>query len=306
MIIFSHIGYFLVSDNRFLFPLSTMAGVGVNLFLFVSGYGLTASMQKKKLSIKEFYERHLSKLYVPFWIVIFSLFFLDFFVLHINYDLPYIARSALGFFPHSNLYQDVDSPLWYFTLIVFYYLAFPIFFSEKKPWASALGIYAFTFLIFALNIPAIAGIQGFYTLHAIAFPLGIMLAWLFMKHDEQCQKIMRAIKNASFFRYAGIISLLLLSVGLAVHFSGISTPYEQGISIATMLLIISLFLLKRFEVRLLALFGVYSYELYLLHWPIMYRYDIFYRFAPAWLATALYLALFIGLGWFLKKIVSKI
>ena len=119
MIIFSHIGYFLVSDNRFLFPLSTMAGVGVNLFLFVSGYGLTASMQKKKLSIKEFYERHLSKLYVPFWIVIFSLFFLDFFVLHINYDLPYIARSALGFFPHSNLYQDVDSPLWYFTLIVF-------------------------------------------------------------------------------------------------------------------------------------------------------------------------------------------
>jgi peptidoglycan/LPS O-acetylase OafA/YrhL len=45
-VVFSHIGYFLVNDHRFLFPLSTIAGVGVNLFLFLSGMGLTFSSIK--------------------------------------------------------------------------------------------------------------------------------------------------------------------------------------------------------------------------------------------------------------------
>lgn len=42
-VIFSHIGYFLANDDRFLFPFSIIAGVGLNLFLFLSGYGLFVS-----------------------------------------------------------------------------------------------------------------------------------------------------------------------------------------------------------------------------------------------------------------------
>jgi len=45
-VIFGHIGYFLVSDNRFLFPLSTISGVGVDLLLFLSGYGFVVSAIK--------------------------------------------------------------------------------------------------------------------------------------------------------------------------------------------------------------------------------------------------------------------
>ena len=37
MVIFSHAGYFLSTDTRFLYPLSVAGGVGVNLFLFLSG-----------------------------------------------------------------------------------------------------------------------------------------------------------------------------------------------------------------------------------------------------------------------------
>ena len=50
-IIFSHIGYFLSSDTRFLYPFSVLAGVGVNLFLFLSGFGLTISQISKSKSI---------------------------------------------------------------------------------------------------------------------------------------------------------------------------------------------------------------------------------------------------------------
>jgi len=52
-VVFAHISYMLVSDNHFLYPLSIAGGVGVDLFLLMSGYGLTVSMLKKKLSVSE-------------------------------------------------------------------------------------------------------------------------------------------------------------------------------------------------------------------------------------------------------------
>src|SRR4051812_35906082 len=48
-IIFGHIGWLLAKDHQFLFPLSALSGVGVNLFLFLSGFGLTLSEKKKQL-----------------------------------------------------------------------------------------------------------------------------------------------------------------------------------------------------------------------------------------------------------------
>ena len=42
-IIFAHIAFGVAPDNRFLWPLSTWAGAGVNIFFFLSGFGLTVS-----------------------------------------------------------------------------------------------------------------------------------------------------------------------------------------------------------------------------------------------------------------------
>src|SRR5579884_2505516 len=73
-IVFSHIGYFLSNDTRFLFPMTILAGVGVNIFLFLSGFGLTTSALNRHLSPLEFYKKRLGKIFVPLWIII-SLFF---------------------------------------------------------------------------------------------------------------------------------------------------------------------------------------------------------------------------------------
>src|SRR3989339_968480 len=102
-VIFSHVGYFLSTDHGFLFPLSILAGVGVNLFFFLSGYGLTQRAHKAKLSIAKFYQKRLLKLFTPFWIVIVILFLLDFFLLHITYSWPYNIRSVFGLFPSADL-----------------------------------------------------------------------------------------------------------------------------------------------------------------------------------------------------------
>ena len=73
-IVFAHISYMLVTDNTFLAPLSLAAGVGVDLFLFMSGYGLTVGMLKNPLPAIMFYRRRLIKVFIPFWIVLAILF----------------------------------------------------------------------------------------------------------------------------------------------------------------------------------------------------------------------------------------
>ena len=75
-------------------------------------------------------------------------------------------------------------------------------------------------------------------------------------------------------------------------------------SIVTSLLFIALFIIKRFDIKTLYWFGFYSYEIYLFHWPLMYRYDFLYKYLPAWLALALYLVIFIGLGWVFKYVID--
>ena len=89
-VVFAHISYILVNDSHFLYPLSIAGGVGVDLFLLMSGFGLTVSMLKKKLSISEFYRRRLTKVFIPFWLVLIILFIVDDEVLHITYSLKYI------------------------------------------------------------------------------------------------------------------------------------------------------------------------------------------------------------------------
>ena len=49
--ILAHVGFGLASNDQFLQPLSSWGGVGVNIFFFLSGFGLTISALKKSLTI---------------------------------------------------------------------------------------------------------------------------------------------------------------------------------------------------------------------------------------------------------------
>jgi peptidoglycan/LPS O-acetylase OafA/YrhL len=324
-IVFSHIGYFLVTDHRFLFPLSIMAGVGVDLFLFLSGLGLTTSALKKKLSIFHFYKKNLLKLFTPFWLTLILFLLLDFFVLKISYSQKFIQNAFIGFFPSADLYKDLDSPLWYFSLILFYYLIFPLLFSKKRPWISAIFIYAVSYFILGQHIVSLSWVSSFYRLHVIAFPLGMIAGWAFyeLHFDYKISKsrgyvwlksiahkivepdVLSQFKKHLFKigYYAVIVLLIIFICYFSLYFGGQADPNKaQVVSIITMLAIICLFSLKKVEFKLLHLFGIYSYEIYLLHWPILYRYDIFYKYLPSWVATVFYLIFFLLLAFILKKI----
>ncbi len=307
MIVLSHIGYFLVTDNRFLWPLSIMAGVGVNLFLFLSGFGLTASQQQKDLSVWQFYQKRLLKLFLPFWLALIVFFGLDFFISQHSYSLGYMIKSFLGIFTQADLYRDINSPLWYFTFILGYYLLFPIVFFKKYPWLSALILYLVGYLVIYYQPTSLDYVIHLYRVHIIAFPLGVLAAWGItkLKSPEILEKLARGWRAVGYYL---VIAVLLAVFIYANYNSGIggSADKEQWMSILAVLAISGVFILKKIEFKIFYWFGIYSYEIYLWHWPLMYHYDFFYRFLPAWLATIVYLIFFVGLGWAAAKLVDLI
>jgi len=307
MIVLSHIGYFLVTDTRFLWPLSIMAGVGVNLFLLLSGFGLTASQMQKDLTIWQFYKKRLLKLFVPFWLVLIVLFGLDFFVLNHGYSLSYTLKSFLGIFTHADLYADINSPLWYFTFIIGYYLLFPLVFIKKQPWLTAIILCAAGYLLINFAPTSLDYVIHLYRIHVIAFPLGIFAAWgvTKLKSPEILEKLSRGWRSFGYY----FVMLILFGVFVYANYnSGVGgTPAnEQWMSLIAVIAISLVFILKKIEFRLFYWVGIYSYEIYLWHWPIMYHYDFLYRFMPSWLATVLYLVFFVGLGWASSKFIELI
>ena len=295
-IIFSHTGYFLVSDHRFLYPLSILAGTGVNIFLFLSGFGLTFSALKSSITTIAFYKKRLDKLLVPFWITLAILFLMDAFLLSRSYNLTYITHSFLGFFPSADLFLDIDSPLWYFTVILFYYLVFPLLFIKRFPYFGALLIFILSILILKVDLPINKDVVKLYKLHTMAFPLGMVISYIFYKYSF--------IENLSKVKLKWILIPILALVSIYTSINsdvGQNPLLEQSISILSLTCIALITLLKGFKLKFLEIFGLFSYEIYLIHWPILSRYDIFYRFIPASLATCLYLLLFLGVAFILTK-----
>lgn len=320
-VIFSHIGYFLITQHEFLFPLTVFAGVGVNMFLFLSGYGLTIAGINKSETRVQFYKKRMLKVLIPFWIVFIIFLILDYVILGNLYSHEFIIKGFLGIFTSAQIYTDLNSPFWYLSLILFYYLLFPLFFSKKYPWITAIFLYMSTHIIIKLDPRVLENVIELYKTHTIAFPLGIFFAWVCVGDKTKYLHVkMRAclhvfsekIKDI-YIQYRKIIErvsigILVIAISYFSIHSGVGEDIviEQNISIMIVGMIILLFFIKKNEFRILSIFGLYSYELYLLHWPIMYRYTSLYAYVPAWLATCIYLLICIGLGWVLKYISQKI
>lgn len=311
MVMFSHIGYFLVTDHRFLFPLSVAAGKGVDIFLFLSGFGLTISALKSSLTIKEFYLKRLKKIFIPMWLVLAVFLLMDAVIMHRFYPSAGLTQNILGFFPSADLYKNVNSPLWYFTLILFYYLLFPLcsldFIIKRVPAVSVVLILGLGYFLIQVDLPVAPDVFKLYKLHYIAFPLGMFFATMLhhiRNHPPTLPQVPRV--DALFAK----LFLIIISTGvfcyLAIH-SGVgeSPLKEQLISLVSLGCLLAVFFLKGFYSRLLTLLGAYSYELYLIHWPLLSRYDFLYGRLPAWLATLLYIVILLTLGVAVNKLTSR-
>lgn len=324
-IVFAHISYMLVTDKHYLYPLSIAAGVGVDIFLCMSGYGLTVGMLKRPQAPLEFYRRRMIKVFIPLWVALVILFAADALLLQRYYSPLYMLQSLLGWFPRADSVADVNSPFWYISWLLMFYVLFPLLFMPRRPWLTALLLAAVANIAAVVN-PLRLQVDWLHHLHTNAFSLGILLAWVLREVPGQRNAVvdkLRALRESAPLRTA--IPLLLL-IGLAgyltahhatsewprsshlLHQAGFGEAdfIEQLASLLALMALLVVAVLKRVESRLLHLFGVYSFETYLLHWPLLSRYDVFFHYLQPWLAPFAWLVAFIGVGWLLQRITAPL
>ncbi len=339
MVVFSHIGYFLVSDHRFLVPLSNYAGLGVDLFLILSGYGLVAAALQRPVSIGKFYLKRLGRVYLPVLATVVFFLLLDFFFLHRAYPVKTILVIILGFFPQADVYGDLNSPLWYITPLLVYYFLFPIIFksserignlftipSERRkylsifwrrfPLLSAIAMVAIGWLIIGrilqLNIFSEVVLK-LYKLHFLALPLGMAMGALINQSPVFIAKtaswfsgLLKKHHLAAILRWVLIVLAGSILVYNYYHPSvGEGWKKESAASLFSAIAIIALFLFKKIDFKILSIFGLFSFEIYLLHWPLLSRYNFLYGKIPAGMATFIYLALLLGIGYLYHKATKK-
>ena len=317
MIVLSHIGYFLVSDRQFLVPLSNYAGVGVDLFLILSGYGLVATALRRPLSIGKFYLKRLARVYVPVLITVVFFLVLDFFVLHKTYPFKTMIENILGFFPNADLYGDLNSPLWYITPMLAYYLLFPLIFWRRFPLLSALAMA----MISWWGVKYVGGSSTFfevifklYRFHFVAFPVGMAIGALVNQPPVFITKLIQRLTPyfqkqylATICRWALIATASYVFIYMYYHPTyGQSWKREVVASLITAGAIMAIFLFKKINFKILYWFGLFSFEIYLLHWPLLYRYNFLYGKIPAGMATIIYLGLFLGVGYLYNRGVGRI
>ncbi len=315
-VVLSHIGYFLVNDHRFLVPLSNYAGVGVDLFLILSGYGLTLSAVERPITRLQFYKKRLVKLFIPILFSIISFLSLDFFVLHRVYPLPLVLKNLFGFFPSADLYSDINSPLWFITMLLFFYAIFPLIFFRKQPIISALLLGVISFFISRQDLysllPITPGVASLYRLHIFAFPIGVLLGSLVCVVPKLSERITvfvnGLVKNDKIWPivrtviFIGFVSVLAYFLGISAVGQG--WKVEEMVSVLTALVLVGAALSSPLQSKLLSFIGVYSFELYLLHWPLLYRYNILYGRMSAGLATILSLIGLMFLSFWYQKFIS--
>lgn len=311
-IIFIHIGYELAKNQEFLHPISSFAWVGVDTFLLLSGYGLTISALKNPLSIKDFYKKRLLKVIFPFWVAISLIFIADFLIHGTLYSTENILKSFLVYFPTADIWTDFNSPLWYSSWLLFFYLTFPFIFRANFPVLSAIFLYSLALNFVKIN-PIDMNVNYLHSVHLVAFPLGIILA----SYSEKIKKFLENIFSKKYFHFVFFVIL----IGIFVifwnikysHFENFSSflarfwnpekIVEQFRSILLTLTSILIFISLPFKNNFLAILGLFSYEIYLLHWPLIARYDVFFHHFDAGIAMILWIFMLIFIAFCFQKLV---
>jgi len=158
-----------------------------------------------------------------------------------------------------------------------------------------------------LKLPVPKDLLKLYKLHFLAFPFGMLFASIFNNNILKIKdrlKILQLGKTVPFFlRFILTLLLTIVFSYTAIHSSiGEKISSEALISLITMTTLVLIVLIKKVQSNLLIVLGEYSYGIYLIQWPLMYRYDFIYKHTPLFLGTLLYIAVFLIIGYVLNRI----
>lgn len=239
MIMIGHISGTM--GTRYFTPL---AGTGVSLFLFVSGFGLNESFKKNGLS--RFWRKKIKRVLIPYFFV-----YLAICICHKKYDLYAFVLNVTGL---KTLY-------WYIAYLMKWYILFYVF----TRWIPRYRIW-FLFcsaIVMLLTLPSLEAAQ------VVCFPLGVLASEYIMKVLSLTRHNMIIIAIITFLLGTAALAIKQLPV---MRTNMETTSYymvQLGINAFYMISIVATLALYPLltKSRFLLYTGAISYELYLLHFP---------------------------------------
>ena len=142
-------------------------GIGVGLFLIVSGYGLQYSYEQKKL--KGFWKNKLFKVYIPYWIFTILWVTIDYF-LGIKHGIRNVGFSLLAY------QNSIDTTMWYMGILTFWYLTFYISHLFNNKTVHNVLLLIATIGCYALATNGFFGSMGGSEYYFLMFPVGVLLS----------------------------------------------------------------------------------------------------------------------------------
>jgi len=282
----------------------SFGGAGVHVFVLVSGFGLCLSQMNKPLGYFQFLKRRFTKVYVPYIIVI-----------AISALIPflYAGDRFLAFLSHTFLFKMFDESLmssfgaqfWFVSMIMSFYLIFPLLYRilKKIKWNGVIG--AFIISLFWATIVGLLGKSelriwnSFFLQYLGEFVLGMMLAIKYKENPE-------FIKIPSKWLLAALAIAGIAIAGFAGIKGGVLKLYNDIPSLVGYLCFA--LLIYSFGIKWINNFFTYtnrfSYEWYLVH--ILIFVCVFHFFGRTYPTAIVALILSYGLAVVYNRVLKKI
>jgi peptidoglycan/LPS O-acetylase OafA/YrhL len=238
-------------------PNISQGQVGVDIFIFLSGYGIYYSAQRYSGEAFKFLKYRLSKLYLPYLIIVLlGAYFLNSSATDLALHLSFLQCTS------ANYCYGIDNALWFMSLLAWLYCFVAVFNRPKTaPYMLALGL-CFSILILCI----FQGIEPMTT-HLIPrvpiFFIGYYLASLAsMPNRPSSRSIEDAVaiqEKSKFLNPALCIAYFMLALTFQPLFF-----FNIGAALVVSLIIFQMGRLADFK-SFLMLCGNYAFELYLVH-----------------------------------------
>lgn len=256
---------------------------GVDIFLFLSGFGLYFSLSKPDVKLKTYYKNRFMRVLPEFWIALAFVFLINMdFSLHSIYTFICQA-STLGYW--LSAFFDMPYMIWYISFIVVIYAIFPIFFMIYKKYGIIVPVVCISLvllLVFANAIFFMSNkvlIPGMLLLSFARIPIFLIGVIFGQLAKEGCQ-IELGIVAKVFALICGVVALFGLHIFMESYQRYIwncSLLFLPFVVIAPLLcvLLAKFFEKVNFIESLFAHFGALSLELCICHCFVIYYYQNF-------------------------------
>jgi peptidoglycan/LPS O-acetylase OafA/YrhL len=262
---------------------------GVNIFFVISGYLITHIFLNQQLEISKFYKQRFLKLYPRIFIIsliTLILFFLIGDFVQWTVILRSFISTIIGLFNFylikiGNVYGQENYinpflPFWAFCVIFQFYIIYPIilkiiFFIKKK---FNLNNNFIIISLFTISVVLLLFYYYFRDNNLFNFYSPLSRYWQFILGS--CLYFLIQFKKKLYFNNITIYFTLILIIVWQLNLEWFSSwrKVQVLLTISTILFLYSIiedsFFNKVFSIRPLTYLGKISYELYLVHMPIIY------------------------------------